>query len=433
MDDRGSNNAQRPLGLWRCTALVVGNMIGSGVFLLPAALGAYGGVSVLGWLVSAAGAWLLAMLFATLAQRRPGAGGPYAYSREGLGDFAGFLVAWGYWLSLLTGNAAIAVAMVSYASVFAAPLASSAGLGAGVAMGVVALLTWVNARGAREVGQVQVVTTLLKLLPLVAVGVAGLFALEAAHFQPFNRSESGLGGAVNATAALTLWAFLGLESATVPADEVEAPRTTIPRATRLGVAIATVVYIVSTVAVMGLVPPEALAASSAPFADAARALWGEWAALAVAAGAVVSCFGALNGWILNTGRIPAAAAADGLFPRAFGHSGARGTPVFALVLSAVLVCALIGANYARGLVGLFQFAILLSTMAVLVPYLFSALAQLALMRRGDPGRGTAAVAAGAFAFSLFAIAGTGHEAVYWGTLLLFCGLPVYAFMKRRTA
>jgi APA family basic amino acid/polyamine antiporter len=217
---------------------------------------------------------------------------------------------------------------------------------------------------------------------------------------------------------------------------VEAPDRTIPRATLLGVAIATAVYIGSTVAVMGLIAPASLAVSTAPFADAARLLWGDWAAYAVAGGAVISCFGALNGWILNTGRIPYAAARDGLFPARFGRLSPRGTPTAALVFSALLVVALICANYSRGLVGLFEFAILLSTMTLLVPYLFSAAAQmtLALAERGLVGRtATLWISGVAFVFSLWAIAGTGEESVYWGGILLLCGLPVFAVMRARGA
>lgn len=432
MHDREPGPRSRPLGLWRSTALVIGNMIGSGVFLLPTALAAYGGVSILGWLVTAGGAWVLALMFAGLARRQPGVGGPYAYTRDGLGRFAAFLVAWGYWLSLLAGNAAIAVAMVSYAAVFAPALGASPALGAGAAIGAVTLLTWVNVRSVTQVGQLQLLTTVAKLLPLLAVGLWGIAQLNPEHFVPFNRSGDSAFGALTATAALTLWAFLGLESATVPADEVENPTVTIPRATKLGVAIATVVYVLSTVAIMGLVEPGQLAISGAPFADAARVLWGDWAAFAVAGGAVVSCFGALNGWILSTGRIPAAAATDGLFPPYFARRSRYGTPVFALVFSSVLVCALVTMNYSRGLVGLFQFSILLSTMTVLVPYLFSAAAQwsLALKMRSAAGSGRLVwISVLAFAFSLWAIAGTGHEAVFWGVILLFCGLPVYAWMR----
>lgn len=429
----------KALGLWTCTALVMGNMIGSGIFLLPASLAVYGGISLLGWLFTAAGAWLLALVFASLARSMPAAGGPYAYSRAGLGDFAGFLVAWGYYISLLTGNAAIAVAMVSYASVFWPVLSASPATGAATAMGAIALLTAINMRAVRGAGIVQLVTTVLKITPLLAVTIFGLGSLELDHFQPFNLSGQSTFGAISATAALTLWAFLGLESATIPAEHVNEPAKTIPRATMLGTLLAAVIYILATVAVMGLVSPADLATSEAPFADAASRMWGRAGALMVAAGAAISCFGALNGWILNTGQIPAAAARDRIFPERFAYLSRFGTPAASLVFSAVLVCLLIAANYTRGLVGLFTFVILLSTTTVLIPYVFSTVARIILAYRD--GRVSAGAGLGrivvlsslAFLYSVWAVAGAGKEAVYWGFILLLAGLPVYAWMVIRNA
>jgi APA family basic amino acid/polyamine antiporter len=310
----GGSEPRRNLGLWTATALVVGNMVGSGVFLLPASLGAYGGVSLVGWAFTSAGAFLLALVFSWLARAVPGAGGPYVYTRAGLGEFPGFLVAWGYWTSFLPGNAAIAVAMVGYLAFFVPALASDPALGALAALAAIWLLVWVNTRGVREAGGVQVATTLLKLVPLVAIAGAGLAVFHLSHLVPFNASGQSTLSAVSSTAALTLWAFLGLESATVPGDEVERPERTIPLATMRGTAVTAVVYIAGTVAVMGVVEPAILAHSTAPFADAAGALFGRWAAAIVAAGAVVSCFGALNGWTLLLGKVRAAAAADGLLP-----------------------------------------------------------------------------------------------------------------------
>lgn len=425
----------KALGLWTCTALVIGNMIGSGIFLLPASLAVYGGISLLGWLFTSAGAVALALLFAGLASTAPRAGGPYAYSRAGFGNFAGFLVAWGYYISLLTGNAAIAVAMVSYASVFWAPLGSSPILGAVTAMAAIALLTLVNVRGVRNAGILQLVTTILKVTPLLAVILFGLWHFDIGNFKPFNQSGESTFGAITATAALTLWAFLGLESATVPADDVVDAKKTIPRATLLGTLIATVIYVLATVAVMGIVAPADLAVSNAPFAEAAGRMWGSWGAMAIAAGAAVSCFGALNGWILNTGQIPAAAARDGVFPERFARYSKAGTPAASLVFSGVLVCLLILANYTRGLVGLFTFAILLSTTTVLIPYVFSAVAQIVIaIRDGQQPPGvsllrTMVISVLAFLYSVWAIAGAGKEAVYWGFLLLLAGLPVYAWME----
>jgi len=411
------------------TALVVGNMIGSGVFLLPASLGAYGGVSLLGWLFTSTGALLLAVTFARLARMLPKAGGPYAYTRAGFGDFAAFLVAWGYWVSVCAGNAAIAVALVGYVAFFVPVLAASPAAGAVAALGSIWLLTWVNARGVREAGGVQLVTTVLKLLPLVAIGTFGLVFLEWRNFAPFNVSGDSTFSAVSATAALTLWAFLGLESATIPAEDVERPDRTIPRATVIGTVVAAVVYVLSTVGVMGVIPPGKLAGSTAPFADAASAMWGPWAAGLVAAGAAVSCFGALNGWILLQGQMPLAAAVDGLMPRVFGRMSRRGTPVASLVISSVLVTAIVATNYTKGLVAEFTFVILLATMTVLVPYVFSALALVRLAGRARPGFSVVALLA--FVYSMWAIVGTGRDAIVWGGVLLAAGVPVYGLMVRR--
>jgi APA family basic amino acid/polyamine antiporter len=428
----GSEAGERTIGTWTCASLVAGNMIGSGIFLLPAALAAYGSVSFVGWLLTSGGALLLALLFSGLCRAMPAAGGPYAYTRAGLGDFAGFLVAWGYWISLICGNAAIAVAMVGYLGVFFGGLQGHALAPALVALAALWLLTAVNLAGVRSAGRMQIMTTLLKLLPLVAIIVVGLFAFDAANLGPFNASGEPTLNAVSATAALTLWAFLGLEAATVPADDVRDPAKTIPRATVAGTVTVAVIYILATLAVMGLVSHEQLAVSEAPFADAAERLWGPTGAWLVAAGATVSCFGALNGWILLTGQVPMAAARDRLFPAHFARRSARGVPAVGLVVSSVFATVLILMNYTRGLVGLFTFAILLSTLTALVPYAFSAVARLRLLSLADGRASRAAlfVAAAAFVYSFWAIAGAGEDVVYLGFMLLLAGLPVYAWLTR---
>ncbi|HXV61707.1 MAG TPA: amino acid permease, partial [Vicinamibacteria bacterium] len=360
----------KKLGPAMVTALVVGNMIGSGIFLLPASLGPFGGISIVGWVVSAMGACLLALVFARLARIVRRSGGPYTYTREGFGEFPGFLVAWGYWISIWTTNAAIAVAFVSYLTVFWGALGSSPLLAAGVGLATLWVLTWVNLMGVHPAGVVQLVTTILKLIPLVVIGTLGLVFVDPSNFIPFNASEQSPFSAVTATVALTLWAFLGLESGTTPSEHVIDPERTIPRATIVGTLLTAAVYVLGTVAVMGTIPPAELATSNAPFAEAANVMWGDWARYAVGAGAVVSCFGALNGWLLLQGQIPYAAARDGLFPRPFGLLSARGTPAYGLVLSSVLASVLLAMNYTRSLVEQFTFIILLATLNTLVPYVF---------------------------------------------------------------
>jgi APA family basic amino acid/polyamine antiporter len=411
-------------------------MIGSGVFLLPASLGAFGGISLFGWLVTGAGAMVLAATFAHLARLFPQPGGPYAYTRAGFGDLAAFLVAWGYWISICAGNAAIAVAMVGYLSYFFPALVANAPLAAFAAVGAIWVLTWINSRGVRPAGRLQLVTTVLKITPLLAVGTFGFFFFRLENFSPFNASGMPTGSAVLATATLTLWAFLGLESATIPAGDVIDPSRTIPRATLLGTALAGIVYVLSTVGVMGVLPPSTLAASSAPFADAAFTMWGPWAGGVVAAGAAISCFGALNGWILLQGQIPLAAAIDGLFPRVFGRVSDTGAPTAALVISSVLVTIIVGTNYTKGLVGAFTFIILLSTLSVLLPYILSSLTLVLTMiraRDGEPrARRITLLMAGSAAaiYSLWAVAGAGLDAVFWGCVLLLAGVPAYAWMHR---
>jgi APA family basic amino acid/polyamine antiporter len=435
----------RTLGLPTAVALVLGNMVGSGVFLLPASLAAYRGISVIGWMVSAAGAVCLALVFARLARLDPAAGGPYAFTRRAFGDLPGFLVAWGYWISVWSANAALAVAFVGYLDPFIPSIVRTPVTAAGLAVVMIWLLTGVNSVGVRAAGQVQLVTTIVKVLPLVLVGVAGLAFFTPAHFAIADASAATVGRGVLATVTLTLWAFLGLECATIPAASVRDPDRTIPRATIIGTVLAAVIYILSTVGVMSVVAPDRLASTTAPFADAAGTIFGGAAGALVALGAAVSCFGALNGWVLIVGQLPLAVARDGLFPSVFARVSSRGTPVRGMIVSGVLSTLLVAMNYSRGLVALFTFIILLATLSTLVPYVFCSLAVF-LPWRPDPrqatplaGRpalgerltaGMSIVAALAFVYALFAIGGAGPEVVYWGFLLLLAGLPVYVWVRR---
>ena len=423
----------KQLGLWMCTALVIGNMIGSGIFLLPSSLAAYGGISIVGWLFTAFGALMTALVFVRLSRKHPAQGGPYAYTRDGFGRLAGFTVAWGYWVSLWCGNAAIAVAMVSYLSVFFPVLHASPLSGVAVALSAIWLLTAVNCMGVKEAGVIQLIATVLKLVPLLVIGVAVVFYFDSSAFTPINTSPVSNFEAITATAALTLWAFLGLESATVPADSVKNPTVNIPRATLLGFLIAAIVYISSTVTILSVVPQTELVSSSAPFADAARLMWGEWAGYFIAFIAVISCFGALNGWTLIQGQMPMAAANDGIFPAIFKGHPESGVPRAGLIISSVLVSVLTISNYTGGLVALFTYTILLSTLAVLVPYLFTIMYELKLtwLQRGGLAKwwillsGTLALV-----YTLWAISGIGQDALLGGLGLMLLGVPVYWWMQR---
>ena len=403
-------------------------MIGSGIFLLPASLAYYGGISIIGWIVSAIGALLLAKVFATLSVKYPQSGGPYIYAKAGFGDFAGFLVAWGYWISICATNAAITVAMLSYLTVFFPILASSSILSILLGLSTIWGLTWVNIQGIKKAATLQLVTTIMKVVPLILIAIVGLFYIDFNHLTPFNVSGKSNLQAITETATLTLFAFLGLECATIPAENVKDANKTVSTATMLGTSIAIAVYVLGSMVVMGVISPADLQQSEAPFADAASLMWGEGARYIVAAGAVVSTFGALNGWLLMQGQIPVAAARDKMFHSAFGRTNSKGSPAIGIIISSIIVSIIMMLNFSKGFVKAFEFMILLSTLTVLVPYLFaSATHILTFYEKGKIMSWL--LGSFAFLFSIWAVIGSGAEVVFWGFILLMSGLPIYVWIK----
>ena len=422
------------IGLITTTSLVVGNMIGAGIFVLPAALAKYGSISLLGWIFSAAGALILAKIFSNFSIILAGkSGGPYTYSRAGFGDFIGFLVAWGYWVSCWVGNAAIAVAVISALSFFFPVLETNSTYAVILGLSVIWLFTWINSRGVKESGRIQVLTTVLKLVPLVFVTIVGLFFFRFDNFPAFNLTAESDFAIFPVVAVLTLYAFLGIESATIPAENVENPEVTVPRATMLGTIITTLVYILGTVVLFGILPVEILRESPTPFADAGKLIGGEFAGYFVAAGAAIAAVGALNGWILITSQIPMAIAKDDLFPKIFKKENKNGVPIFGLIIGSVLTSLLMFMNFTEGLVDQFEFTVLLTTLTCLVPYLFVAASYVAILidkkLHTDSVVKTFVLGGLGFAYSIWAIYGSGHDTVFYGFLLLISGIPFYVYMK----
>jgi APA family basic amino acid/polyamine antiporter len=424
----------KKMGLWMSTSLVVGNMIGAGIFLIPAALAAFGGISILGWIASAAGALLIARVFSklsTIAGNK--SGGPYTYTQLAFGDFMGFLIAWGYWISVWITNAAISIAFVSAMSVLIPPLGENPVWAVATGLGAIWFLSWVNSRGVRDTGKMQLVTTLLKIVPILIVIIGGFLFFNPDNFIPFNASGEGPFVAVATTATLTLFAFLGIESASVPAGDIKDPEKTIPRATMLGTGFVTLIYILSTIVVMGMIPMDQLAVSPSPFADAMGIISGEWGRNLVAAGAAISAFGALNGWILLVGQIPKATAGDKLFPQFFGRVNKQGVPVRGILVGSVLSSVLMLMNYSEGLVEQFRFMVLLGTFCALVPYLFTASAYLILMTKNQLSNKlwwpVILIGGGAFLYSIWGLYGAGESSVFYGFILMMAGIPFYVWIK----
>jgi len=419
-----------------CLALVVGNMIGSGIFLLPASLAPYGLNSIFGWIFTATGGVLLAIVFAQLSRVYPQAGGPYVYPRVAFGECCGFVMAWGYWMSVWVGNAAIAIGTVAYLSELVPAIKATQGAPQLTAVALVWILTFLNWRGVKHAGVFQLVTTVLKVMPLVAVIVLAIVLIAAGDQsvikvepQPFSIS------AMTAAATLTLWGLLGLESATVPADNVIDPKRNIPLATLWGTVVTALIYVVACSVVILLIPGSQLAGSNAPFADAVRVFWGDSAASLLALFAFISGFGALNGWILIQGEMPRVLAKEKVFPDLFAQESRYRTPGYSLFITSALVTIVMLMNYSGSMVRVFTLIILISTSAYLVMYLFCSLAAFKLALRGDMGMQgrkllwLLAVAMLGALYSAWTLWGAGKEAFWWGMGLFALGLPFYFLMK----
>ena len=426
--------SSQKIGLITTTSLVIGNMIGAGIFLVPSSLASYGSISLLGWIFTAIGALILARIFGNMSKIIVNkSGGPYTYSRAGFGDFIGFLIAWGYWISIWVSNAALVVAVIGALSHFFPALSTNPVAAVSFGLGLIWVLTWINSRGVKSSGQIQVVTTVLKLLPLLFVIIVGVFFFDINNFPSFNLTGNSSWVAISSAAAITLYAFLGIESASVPAENVKSPEITIPRATMAGTIVSTMVYILGTVVLFGILPIEALQNSAKPFADAGQLIGGDFAGNFVAAGAAIAGIGCLNGWILMSGQVPMATAKDKMFPRLFKKENKNGAPVLGLLIGSGLTSALLLMNFSGGLVEQFTFLVNITVFTALIPYLFVAAAYVMVLIEKKMHLHnvvkTFLLGSLGFAYSLWAIYGSGRDTVFYGFLLLLLGIPFYVVMQ----
>lgn len=425
--------ARKELGFWTCTALVIGNTIGMGIFLLPASLAPYGLNALLGWGVTVIGMSVIAWVYAHLARRYPDADGPYAYLRVTVGEVAAFLAIWCYWASLWITNATIAVGVVGYLGALAPPLQPMPP--ALVALGVVWLFVFVNLLGVRAGGGVQLATTVLKLLPMIAVIVlGGVLALQdPAAYTRHPPDVPVRWAALLPASSIALYAMLGIESAAVPAGRVRDPGRTIPRATIAGTLLTAVIYVLVSAVPLLLIPAAELANSTAPFVDVLGRIggadYGRWMALFIAIGGL----GCINGWTLLVGELTCSMAGHGLLPAGLAGRNRRGAPARALVVTAVLASLMVLMNYDRTLVQGFTFLTQLVTAANLPLYLVCALALVVPWWRGAGVGRDAALASGLMGtvYAVFAFVGVGSEAVLWSAVLAVAGAPLYFLMRRR--
>ena len=420
-----ASSDKRPFGVWTAAALVVGGMIGAGVFVMPAQLAPYGWTGAAGWAVAIPGAMLLAFVLAKLASARPAASGAVAIVGEALGPLPGLLVGWSYWVGICSANAIIALTAVRYGATFvpaltATPLATALG-----ATTLIWALTALNLGGAKGAGRFQVATTLLKLLPLFAVVLilTGLAFADPARFVAHPHASFD---APKLTTVLTLCFFplVGFEAASLAAERVRDPARNVLRATLYGTALTGLLYVAIGNGVVFALPEAMVAKSDAPIALFVEQFWGRGAGLAIAAFASIAAIGCLNGWILMQGEVPLGMARSGLIPAVFGRTSDRDVPTIAILLSSAFASALVLSGAIPGLTGVLTFMLQLTTAATVWLYIGACVAALVL----GVARPFAAVG---LVFAAWVLWGAGTEALLLSIALMLTVVPLYALRNLR--
>lgn len=425
---------KKKMNLIMATVLVLVNMVGTGIFLLPVSMASVGSISIIGWGVAMVGATALGLMFALLGSIKPEAGGPYAYAKEALGPYIGFQTNYVYWSANLVGNIAIATTVTGY---FTTLIPALAGMEREAAFSIIMIwvATGINIAGPRWVGYFTGWSTVFAMIPLVAIAVLGWHWFDPQIFlSSWNPHHLSEWNAVSTSAAFALWAFMGIESAAVAAHVIENPKRNIPLATLIGLLIAGMLYISTCTILMGIIPAESLAQSSAPFADATAKMIGPIGAVIIALCAILKAGSSLIGWTLTISQSAEAAAADGLFPKIFGRTNARGIPTANLVLSAILMSIIVVMTAAPTLSEQFSEIIDISIILTILPYMYSGIALLSIGKAPGTSQWHRAVVTAIVVvvciYCLWVVAGAEAKLTRNAMIILFISVPLYPFFSR---
>ena len=427
-----SSDQHRVIGFWRGWSIAVGCAIGSGIFMMPTMLAPYGLLGFGGWLVAGAGSILVALTMARLVKRIPKTGGPYVYVNEGLGKFSGFIIAWTYWVACVSAIAGISIAFVGYLGFFLPQIASSQIHALLASLLLIWIIVFLNIRSLENSSKFQLISTLLKLLPLIFIILLGASNFNVNNLPELNPSNLHPISLIATVTTLVMWSFIGIETATVPADNVINPQETIPKVLIASVITILVLYILVSIAIAALVPASELLDSSAPFALAASKILGVTGGTIVSLGALISTLGSLNANTLTAGNLSLAAARDGLLPSKFVILSKNGTPIFTYLLTGAFVSILLILNYTKGVVNAFVFMAMLSTLSTLLAYAFCAIAEFKFSRADKKNlqrNNALLISCGTFLYAFFAIWGAGIEMIIYSIILILIGTPIYLFKK----
>lgn len=405
--------------------MVVGTMIGSGIYLLPAVLAPYGPNIPIAWAISIGGTMCIAFAMALLASRIPG--GPTVYITRAFGDVPAFVTMWSYLVSVWAGITAVALATAGALSYAVPQTATPMGLVV-VAGGSILILTAINATGVRKAGGLQVAATLIKIVPLVLVLI--LVAARLGRGQPLEPLEATPVGTkgILAAAALTLFSLTGFEVGPIAAPVTQDAERNVPRAQIIGVAFTGLIYFTAVLAVLWLLPSAIAANSKAPFADVTAPVLGSIAGTAVALVAAISAFGANNALVLGSAEVTRALARQGDLPAIFARTSRNGAPYPALIAGGVVSIGLLILSSAPGFVAVYAFVALVSAVATLVLYAMCSAAALKLKIARSGIAQLLAIVALIYSTAMFF--GAGWQATKWGIALAIAGIPVRWLSRR---
>ena len=421
------------IGFWPLLSIVIGSQVGSGVFMLPIVLSPYGAFSVLGWLIAGCGAVALAVVFGMLCSNFPKTGGPHIYVEQAFGPQLAFFVGWAYWIVSWVSTVAVIVASIGYLT----PFISSLNPNTYIFLEIALLLSvvFLNLKGVRVAGRADFVLTLLKFLPLLIFPVIALYFFSPNNFSV--RADIAALGTISIlgqVTMLTMWGFIGLEAGTVPAGSVVNPEKTIPRAIIIGTICVACIYLINSIGIMGLIPPQDLLISRAPYADATKYIFGgNWHLLMSFVAAMV-CVGTLNAWVLASSQIMLGLSEAGLVSKFFMYTNVNGAPTRAILASSAGIIPLLALTAQQTLAKQITMIIDISVIVFLFVYLTCALASLKLALQSDkklpPHQWVAIFLAIIFCCGI--ILKTSLKDLLISSLFILSGIPVYLFKYTKT-
>ena len=420
------------------TTLVAVNMMGSGIIMLPTNLAQLGAISLLSWVITAIGSMAIAYCFAQLGVLCPRTGGMSAYSEEAHGKSSFFMASFLYYLSLAIGNVAIAISAVGYLTPFFPWLGTGA---VPLCVGVVALIwitTIANFGGPSLTGRIGTITVWGVIVPVAGLSIIGWFWFEPSVFAAaWNPHDTTMSEAIVKSIPLTLWAFLGMESAAQNAGAVENPQKTVPMACMFGTLGAAAIYILSTTVIQGIVPNAELAESSAPFALVYAQMFNPFIGKIVMALAVIACLGSLLGWQFTLSQTSKYTADERMFPRLFSKVSAAGAPILGMIVAGILQTLMAFSTMSPNASDQFGKLVSLAAVTNIVPYITSVSALLVVMYTSKVSRQTyqfnvMAILVAVF-YSVYALYASGQDAVFGGMMVMMAGYLLYGFIASRFA